>query len=653
MIELPIAKQPGTGGEKMHVDEAEGMPARTRYRVIERAGNRTAWVELQPFTGRTHQLRVHMAAIGHPIVGDGKYGGPAAFLTGGISRKMHLHARRIARRSSRWRQDRRRGRTADAFRRKPGAAGLRRDARQHDADRRAAPRRPRPRRSTRAKAHAKTVRKERKGERRGAVRPRRSRAAPRRAKPCVSPPSETAKPANRAPAAGKLGDGGRPAKPAAARPRSRYPVGGEGDGTSALMHPNAAFRCDDRDALRALAATRLRACCSRPRPTGRWSSHVPRVCSTTTRCASISRAATGIARASRRRDAVLLSVLGPDGYVSPDWYARPGDQVPTWNYVAVELEGTMRADGRRRAGRAARQLAADQEAARQAAVDARQDGRRRLFDRMLRGDRRLPARVAAMARRRSSSARTSPTPTRGRVAALTRVGQRTALASRTGCATREPPRALRLRRHAGRQPGEYLPRGGRGLRRCRPGAAAARRDPADRRAEPGRGDAAAAAATPTTRITARWPQTTRTRSSAADERRARRRSRCSTGSPICSTRCAADGWLLGVATGKSDRGLPHVLARTASRHHFVTLQTADRHPSKPAPVDDRGGDGGGRRCAARDRDDRRHQLRHGDGDAPGSARSASAGAITRRRTDRGGRARRGAPSPTCRTSGGR
>ena len=96
MIELPIAKQPGTGGEKMHVDEEEGLPARSRYRVIERAGNRAAWVELTPFTGRTHQLRVHMSAIGHPIVGDGKYGGPAAFLTGGISRKMHLHSRRIA-----------------------------------------------------------------------------------------------------------------------------------------------------------------------------------------------------------------------------------------------------------------------------------------------------------------------------------------------------------------------------------------------------------------------------------------------------------------------------------------------------------------------------------------------------------------------------
>jgi len=95
IIELPLAKQPGTGGEKMHVDEKEGAPARTRYRIIERAGNRACWVELQPYTGRTHQLRVHMAAIGHPIVGDGKYGGKDAFLTGTISRKMHLHARRI------------------------------------------------------------------------------------------------------------------------------------------------------------------------------------------------------------------------------------------------------------------------------------------------------------------------------------------------------------------------------------------------------------------------------------------------------------------------------------------------------------------------------------------------------------------------------
>ncbi|MEO6580133.1 MAG: RluA family pseudouridine synthase [Sphingomicrobium sp.] len=95
MVDAPLAKQPGSGGEKMHVDAEQGQSARTRYRLIDRVGNRAAWVELQPLTGRTHQLRAHMAAIGHPIVGDAKYGGADAFLTGGVSRKMHLHARRL------------------------------------------------------------------------------------------------------------------------------------------------------------------------------------------------------------------------------------------------------------------------------------------------------------------------------------------------------------------------------------------------------------------------------------------------------------------------------------------------------------------------------------------------------------------------------
>src|SRR3546814_13893393 len=44
---------------------------------------------------RTHPLRGHRAAMGHPFLGDGKYGGPDAFLTGSVSRKMHLHARRL------------------------------------------------------------------------------------------------------------------------------------------------------------------------------------------------------------------------------------------------------------------------------------------------------------------------------------------------------------------------------------------------------------------------------------------------------------------------------------------------------------------------------------------------------------------------------
>nr|WP_298895327.1 RluA family pseudouridine synthase [uncultured Altererythrobacter sp.] len=94
-IDAPLAKQPGTGGEKMHVDLENGQLAKTRYRVVETAGKKAAWVELEPLTGRTHQLRVHLEAMGHPIVGDGKYGGQDAFLTGSISRKMHLHARRL------------------------------------------------------------------------------------------------------------------------------------------------------------------------------------------------------------------------------------------------------------------------------------------------------------------------------------------------------------------------------------------------------------------------------------------------------------------------------------------------------------------------------------------------------------------------------
>jgi 23S rRNA pseudouridine955/2504/2580 synthase len=95
LINAPLGKQPGTGGEKMQVDEKEGLPARTDYQLIERAGSRAAWVSFQPQTGRTHQIRVHAATIGHPIVGDGKYGGKEAYLTGGISRKMHLHARQL------------------------------------------------------------------------------------------------------------------------------------------------------------------------------------------------------------------------------------------------------------------------------------------------------------------------------------------------------------------------------------------------------------------------------------------------------------------------------------------------------------------------------------------------------------------------------
>ncbi|MCW0234528.1 MAG: RluA family pseudouridine synthase [Ferrovibrio sp.] len=94
-IELALSKLPGAAGERMVADEEDGKNAVTLYRTIETAGRRAAWLGMAPLTGRTHQLRVHAAAIGTPIVGDGKYGGAEAFLTGGVSRKLHLHARGI------------------------------------------------------------------------------------------------------------------------------------------------------------------------------------------------------------------------------------------------------------------------------------------------------------------------------------------------------------------------------------------------------------------------------------------------------------------------------------------------------------------------------------------------------------------------------
>jgi 23S rRNA pseudouridine955/2504/2580 synthase len=95
-IDLPLAKLPGPAGERMVVDRAKGQSATTVYRVVERIGSRLAWVALWPWTGRTHQLRVHCAAIGCPILGDGKYGGADAFVTGHpVSRKVHLHARSL------------------------------------------------------------------------------------------------------------------------------------------------------------------------------------------------------------------------------------------------------------------------------------------------------------------------------------------------------------------------------------------------------------------------------------------------------------------------------------------------------------------------------------------------------------------------------
>jgi 23S rRNA pseudouridine955/2504/2580 synthase len=95
-IELPLLKLPSANGERVVVDEVEGKRAVTEFKVIEKIGRRAAWVEMEPITGRTHQLRVHMKAIDTPILGDGKYGGSDAFLTGAeIAPQLHLHARAV------------------------------------------------------------------------------------------------------------------------------------------------------------------------------------------------------------------------------------------------------------------------------------------------------------------------------------------------------------------------------------------------------------------------------------------------------------------------------------------------------------------------------------------------------------------------------
>lgn len=95
MVAVPLDRLAATEGARRAVSE---------YVVLEAAGTRVSWVALNPITGRTHQLRVHMAEIGHPVIGDGKYGGSGqenlgdgwgAQLGGSVSRKLHLHARSL------------------------------------------------------------------------------------------------------------------------------------------------------------------------------------------------------------------------------------------------------------------------------------------------------------------------------------------------------------------------------------------------------------------------------------------------------------------------------------------------------------------------------------------------------------------------------
>jgi 23S rRNA pseudouridine955/2504/2580 synthase len=124
-VSLFLAKGPGMGDERGIGDAGRGRPDRedaermriarhgeedaqhsiTYYAVVDKLAARLAWVSMKPITGRTHQLRAHMEAIGHPIIGDPKYGrmsendprrtDPLRAVPDGVERKLHLLARRL------------------------------------------------------------------------------------------------------------------------------------------------------------------------------------------------------------------------------------------------------------------------------------------------------------------------------------------------------------------------------------------------------------------------------------------------------------------------------------------------------------------------------------------------------------------------------
>jgi 23S rRNA pseudouridine955/2504/2580 synthase len=102
-IKAALAKESGFGkhgrDERMTtVDKSVGNDAKdavTDYVVVDTAGEEFAWIAVKPRTGRTHQIRVHLAALGTPIVGDFKYGGTDVRGKGEIENRLHLHARSI------------------------------------------------------------------------------------------------------------------------------------------------------------------------------------------------------------------------------------------------------------------------------------------------------------------------------------------------------------------------------------------------------------------------------------------------------------------------------------------------------------------------------------------------------------------------------
>ncbi len=97
-IALDLIKAAGRDGDRVRParddERDDAQHAVTHYSVVERTGNVAAWVSLKPVTGRQHQLRAHLAAIGAPILGDNKYGGDDR-VPNVLENRLHLHARRV------------------------------------------------------------------------------------------------------------------------------------------------------------------------------------------------------------------------------------------------------------------------------------------------------------------------------------------------------------------------------------------------------------------------------------------------------------------------------------------------------------------------------------------------------------------------------
>jgi tRNA pseudouridine32 synthase/23S rRNA pseudouridine746 synthase/23S rRNA pseudouridine1911/1915/1917 synthase len=94
-IDFPLAKiSSKAGGWRMVADAETGQPAVTGYRLMGRGPDGTSWLELTPKTGRTHQIRVHCAQSGFPILGDPWYGAPQD-RDPKSTLPLHLHARAV------------------------------------------------------------------------------------------------------------------------------------------------------------------------------------------------------------------------------------------------------------------------------------------------------------------------------------------------------------------------------------------------------------------------------------------------------------------------------------------------------------------------------------------------------------------------------